>query len=65
MDPFRTVIYKKGKIMNGRYYLLELSYNEDNFYISSFDIETSEQAFLCITENEAKTLLNLFGNDYE
>jgi len=51
--------------MNGRNYVLELSYNEDKFYIFSFDIETSEQAFICISDNEAKTLLQLYGNDYE
>ena len=65
LDPFWTVIFKKGKIMNGRNYVLELSYNEDKFYIFSFDIETSEQAFICISDNEAKTLLQLYGNDYE
>ena len=50
LDPFRTVIYKKGKIMGGRYFVLELSFNEEKFYISSFDIETSDQAFLCISD---------------
>lgn len=42
LDPYWTVIYKKGKILNGRYYVIELSINEENFYILSFDIESSE-----------------------
>jgi len=41
LDPFRTVIYKKGKILDSKYYVIELSFNDSVFYILSFDIETS------------------------
>ena len=39
LDPGRIVFYKKGTVVSDHYYICEISYNHNGFYISLFSME--------------------------
>ena len=60
IDDNRAVVYKKGKMINDQYYIVEMSYNEYNFFICAFDIETSNTMVRTMSSDNGTALMNGF-----
>lgn len=42
LDPSRVVVFKKGRMLNQGYFIIEFSYTQRYFCIAAFDIETND-----------------------
>ena len=63
----RIVVYKKGKIIDDSYYIVEISYNLRGLFISLFSVESEKSNLVLeITDQSKKErMMRQFGNDYD
>ena len=60
-------MYKKGKIIKGDYYVVEISYNQRGLFVSLLSIEDESKSKVLEIENmdKAKTILTAFNQNYD
>jgi len=55
LDPGRVVFYKKGLLIDHIYYICEISYNQQGFFISLYAVETPTVSICLHLKHNAKT----------
>lgn len=67
LEVDRLVVYKKGKIIQNDYYIVEISYNSRGLFISLFSMEDESKNKVLEIENFEKVtqIVSAFKNDFE
>lgn len=69
LDPNRKIKYKKGKLVDGNYMLIEISIvgeeSLEQFVFSIYDIEEADQYVKKISLNETKVLKDKYKDSFD
>lgn len=65
LDPSRVVVFKKGRLLENGYFIIEFSYTNSYFWVAAFDIETNEYFARRLTPKETEAVFIDFENNYD
>jgi len=65
LTEFRTVLFKKSLLLNGQFYLVEVSYDAEDAFLVVFDIHSAENFLLSYPHVYFERLYRIADRDYE